>query len=306
MEILLGIIIAILICIILIQQNEKSKRSKDIKYITEKLEKVIEYDSIEQIKVFTEDKEIKNLLIATNRLLDNNHKNMVEYNKTKISMKKMLSNISHDLKTPLTVILGYAEMLKLKNEENIIANKIYIKANEVLDLINKFFDLAKLESGDKNIEISKVNINEICRRSILDFHDIFDKENISADINIPEKDIYLPGNEEAIGRILNNLISNAIKYGTLGKYFGLNLKEEENLVKIEIIDKGKGIDDKYKEEVFERIYTLEDSRSKLYQGSGLGLTITKNLVEALGGQINLHSVLNEKTVFSFTLNKFNY
>lgn len=221
-------------------------------------------------------------------------------------MKKMLSNISHDLKTPLTVILGYIEMLQLRSEEKIMADKIYEKAMEVLDLINNFFDLARLESGDKKIEIDNINICEICRTTILNFYDTLQNEGIEVFIDIPQNDIFVLGNEEAIVRILNNLISNAIRYGSFGKYLGLVINNKEESVDIEIIDRGKGIEAKYKEEVFERIFTLEDSRSKSYQGSGLGLTITKSLVEALGGSIKLESIPNVETKFSFTLNKLNY
>lgn len=110
----------------------------------------------------------------------------------------------------------------------------------------------------------------------------------------------------ALNRILNNLISNAIKYGGDGKYLGLTLKEDSEKVTVSVIDKGKGIQEQYKEDVFERMYTLEDSRSKAYQGSGLGLTITKELVEALGGEIHLDSMPYKQTIFYFTFDKLEY
>lgn len=306
MEIVLTILIITLVIIIFFQKSKNLKLQKDIKYIRIKLQEIMRNDSQERIKIFTSEDEIKELLITINELLDYNNENIIKYNRTKMSMKKMLSNISHDLKTPLTVILGYVEMLQLSSKEKIMADKIYDKAKEVLHLINKFFDLARLESGDKQLDISKVNICDICRATILNFYDTLHKEDIEVFIDIPEKDIFVIGNEEAIVRILNNLISNSIRYGSSGKYLGLVVNCDEESATISVIDKGKGIEEKYKEEVFERIFTLEDSRSKMYQGSGLGLTITKSLVEALGGNINLNSIPNEKTVFSFTLNIFNY
>ena len=118
--------------------------------------------------------------------------------------------------------------------------------------------------------------------------------------------IYAFGNLEALDRIMNNLISNAIKYGNDGKYIGLNLSCDDNFTYVEIWDKGKGIDETNIEKVFERMYTLEDSRNKLYQGSGLGLTITKNLVNKLGGEIFLESTPYEKTSFTFKLKRVKY
>ncbi|MGL5067804.1 MAG: sensor histidine kinase [Sarcina sp.] len=306
MELILIGIIIVLIIVVFIQRNSNKSLSKDIDYIQVKLEEIIDSNSDERIKVFTSNESLKKLAATTNKLLDYNSENARKYNKTKISMKKMLSNISHDLKTPLTVILGYVEILQLKSEEKVMMGKVYSKAMEVLELINKFFDLARLESGDKEIEISKVSITEICRTTILNFYDKLQNDGMEVFIEIPEKEIFVLGNEEAIVRILNNLISNAIRYGSDGKYLGIVINEAETNVDINIIDKGKGIQERYKEDVFERIFTLEDSRNKEYQGSGLGLTITKNLVKTLGGKITLESSPYVKTVFSFTLNKLNY
>lgn len=306
MEIVLIIIIGILGLIIFLQHYKKIQVDEEIKYITQKLEEIIGTDSTERVKLFTTSNKVKGLISVINEILDYSHRNKIKYNKTSQSMKRMLSNISHDLKTPLTVILGYTEMLQATGKEKNKVEKIYLKATELLDLINKFFDLAKLESGDKHYPISKVNIGELCKITLLDFYDSLCNDGIELAIDIPGKNVYALGNEEAISRILNNLISNASKYGKDGKFLGLTLREEEEFIRIDVIDKGKGIEGKYKEDVFERIFTLEDSRSKSYQGSGLGLTITKHLVEALGGDIYLKSIPNESTIFSFRLNKANY
>ena len=185
-------------------------------------------------------------------------------------------------------------------------SKVQDKTIEVLELINKFFDLAKLESGDKKVPLTKVNLNEICKKNILDFYDILMAKGIEVSIDIPEKSVYVLGNEEAFDRILNNLISNAIKYGSEGKIIGLKLRIEENYAYVDVWDKGKGIEEINKEKVFERMYTLDDSRNKYYEGSGLGLTITKRFVEKLGGEIYLHSVPYEKTVFTFKIKRIDF
>ena len=140
----------------------------------------------------------------------------------------MLSNISHDLKTPLTVILGYAEMLameeKINDEERKELNeKVHVKTNEVLELVNEFFDLAKLEAGDQDVPLTRVNINEICRKNNLSFYDVLTAKGFEVEIDIPETNVYVLGNEEVLGRILNNLISNGITYGGEGKVIGITL-----------------------------------------------------------------------------------
>lgn len=219
----------------------------------------------------------------------------------------MISNISHDLKTPLTVIVGYLEIIQsnksIQNELEKEVNKAHEKSVELLTLINTFFDLAKLESGDKEMPLEKTNINEACRKSILEFYEILTNQGLDVSIEIPDENIYAAGNQEALDRVLRNLISNAITYGNDGGVVGLTLKQDDSFVYIEVWDKGKGIDEMNKESVFQRLYTLEDSRNKLYQGSGLGLTITKRLVESMEGDISLSSKPYEKTVFTVKLKK---
>ena len=308
---LLLIIIFILICIILFKASVEKEKNKNLKYIQNKLNKIMKGNTNEKLLVDTDDKEIRKILVEINTLLDFNQKILADYRKKELSISKMLSNISHDLKTPLTVVLGYIESIKLdndisKDERAILLSKVHNKSLEVIELINKFFDLAKLESGDMDLTISRVNINESCRKNILEFYDNLTSKGYEVNIEIPEIDIYVFGNLDALQRIMNNLISNAIKYGSEGKYLGLKLSYDDNYSYVEIWDKGKGIEEINVDMVFERMYTLEDSRNKLYQGSGLGLTITKRLVEKLGGKILIKSKPYGKTSFIFQLKRIIY
>ena len=223
-------------------------------------------------------------------------------------MRNMLSNISHDLKTPLTVVLGYSETLLhsaslTDQEREIMTGKIQDKAQEVLRLVHSFFDLAKLESGDTELALTRVNVSELCRVKMLSFYEMLTNQGLHVELSIPESDIFVKGNAEALDRVLDNLITNAMKYGADGKVLGLSLQYSRGKqVTLSIWDRGKGIPEQEHSRVFERMYTLEDSRNRLYQGSGLGLTITKRLVERMGGDIDLHSVPYERTVFSVSLN----
>jgi signal transduction histidine kinase len=139
---------------------------------------------------------------------------------------------------------------------------------------------------------------------MFEFYDTLTNKDTYVDISIPEKPIFVKADQEAINRALKNIIDNAIEYGSDGKYLGISIETYDNKVYIKIEDHGKGISEKYKENVFERLYTLEDSRSRDYQGSGLGLTISKELVEHMNGEIELDSIPNKKTVFSIILPKY--
>lgn len=302
------ICIVILLITVLYQQFAfRTGIQKKIQKISEKLKEITDTNSSERVMVFTENKELMELAAQINRLLENHLKVKADYCRSEIASKKMLSNISHDIKTPMTVILGYLEIMRINGTStDEMLGKIEQKAENVMELINQFFTLAKLESGDMDIELSRIDVCEVCRESILDFYGILKNKNFQVDIDIPETSVYVHGNKEAIQRILFNLISNVIRYGADGKYLGISLRTDKNAVFIDVIDKGKGIDKNFAASVFDRLFTMEDSRNRNIQGNGLGLTISKNLALQLGGDIILDSTPNIKTVFSVKLKKMSY
>lgn len=264
----------------------------------------MEKDSDEKIMVFTENKVLKDLDGQINLLLLKHQKVKADFKREEISSKKMLSNISHDIKTPLTVILGYLEIMGLNRPEDEMLKKAQSKAKEVMNLINQFFTLAKLESGDTNIILTKINITETCKETVLGFYDILLQKDFTVDISIPETAIFVQGEKDSISRILQNLLSNVIRYGIDGKYLGIALRQDENSVSIDVMDKGKGIPNEFASNVFDRLYTMEDSRNRDIQGNGLGLTIAKNLALKLGGDLLLTSEPWVKTIFTLRLKKF--
>lgn len=302
------ICIALLIGVILYQQFAfRSGIQTKLRKISGKLKEITDTDSDERVMVFTENKELMELAARINRLLENHLKVKADYRRAEIASKKMLSNISHDIKTPMTVILGYLEIMRINGKStDELLGKIEQKAENVMELINQFFTLAKLESGDMAMELSKIDICEICRESILDFYEILTSNDFQVDIDVPELFIYIQGNKDAVQRILFNLVSNVVRYGADGKYLGVFLRADEKSVYIDVTDKGKGIDKQFANSVFDRLFTLEDSRNRNIQGNGLGLTIAKNLALQLGGDITLESTPYEKTTFTVRFKRMSY
>ena len=274
-----------------------------LKQISGQLSDMMEHDTDEQVMVFTDNRALQELCAQINRLLADRREIRADYRKKEISYKKMLSNISHDIKTPLTVILGYLEMMRLADGQNEELRKVEAKAGQVMELIDQFFTLAKLEAGDKKLEMVKVNISELCRENVLGFYELLIQKDFEVEISIPERAVFVTGDKDAIDRILCNLLSNAIRYGSDGKYMGFCLREENDFVRIDIVDKGKGIEKQFAASVFERLYTMEDSRSRSIQGNGLGLTIARNLANQMGGDVTLVSKPGVRTVFTVRLKK---
>ena len=300
--------IVVLICIVLYQQFAFRKGTQiKLKKISQKLEEIQDTDSDENVMVFTDNKVLMDLVAQINRLLENQRKVKVDYRRSEISSKKMLSNISHDIKTPMTVILGYLEIMRLNSSgENEMLLKVEQKAQRVMELINQFFTLAKLEAGDTEIEISKIDVCEACRENVLDFYELLTQKEFQVQVDIPEEAVFVRGNKDALQRILFNLISNVVRYGSDGKYIGMFLRSDEKYIYIDVVDKGKGIERGFAQNVFERLFTMEDSRNREIQGNGLGLTIAQNLAHQLGGKITLESEPNVKTTFTVKLRKFSY
>lgn len=304
----LTICVVILVCVILYQQFAfRTGTQAKLRAISDKLKEIIEKDSDEQITVFTENKDLMELAAQINALLEKYLKIKADYRRSEITSKKMLSNISHDIKTPMTVILGYLEIMQLsQTPSGEMLKKVERKAQSVMELINQFFTLSKIESGDMDIELSRVDICEICRESVLDFYELLSNKKFYVKVDMPETPIYIQGNKEALQRILFNLISNVVRYGADGKYLGISLRDDDRNVYVDVTDKGKGIDKAFADSIFDRLFTMEDSRNRNIQGNGLGLTIAQNLAQRLGGTITLESIPHEKTTFTVRLKKISF
>lgn len=304
----LSICVAILVCVIVYQQFVfRTGTQAKLDGISQKLKEILDTDSDEKVMVFTDNPSLISLATQINRLLVDRQKVRADYRRSELASKRMLSNISHDIKTPMTVILGYLEIMRVNGDPcQEMLGKVEATAHRVMELITQFFTLAKLEAGDTELERSKLNLNEVCSENILSFYELLSTQDFQIEVDISNAPIFVMGNSDALQRILFNLISNAIRYGADGKYLGMVLRSDEENAYIDIIDKGRGIPKEFADTIFDRLFTMEDSRNPRMQGNGLGLTIAKNLAVQLGGDITLTSQPNVKTVFTVTLKKMTY
>lgn len=277
---------------------------KKLKELNQDLTRIMADGSDEKVMIFTDDKVLAELADLINRLLEDRRTLKADYRCQENASRKMLSNISHDIKTPLTVILGYLEIMRMDSPDEEMLKKVEDKAGQVLEMMNQFFTLAKLEAGDTELEAVQIPVNEVCRESILDFYEILSQKGFEVDINVPEKAVYVLGDREALHRILCNLVSNAVRYGGDGNYIGLSIRYEQEWVYIDVRDRGKGIDKVFADSVFDRLFTMEDSRSRRIQGNGLGLTVARNLAKQMGGDIILQSEPFAETTFTVKLKRF--
>ena len=275
---------------------------RKVRYISSVVDDILNGNLNQRIRFQNRIESLNILSIKINSLIDK----FQELNTDKISneesRKRMISNISHDLRTPLTSMLGYMELIfEDKNLDEIKRNYylkiIYDKGNHLYNLMEEFFQISKLDSSDINIEIKNINLSELIRQNIIAFFSQIQKLNIEPEINLGKNDFYFSSDEKMINRILNNLINNALKHGKGATKIGIDLSYDSNCVCIEIWDNGEGISDEDINHIFDRLYMADKSRSTIIRNSGLGLSIVKKLVETLHGTIEVQSIPFDKTSF---------
>lgn len=255
-------------------------------------------------------KSLGKLSTELNMLMDRFQSTLEEKQKLEISHKQLISNISHDIRTPLTSLLGFVEVLQNSNtlsqeEQRDYLNIIHSKGLSLYEMIQDFFELSKLEAEDTEILLEKVDLADKAREVIAAFYQDFVMNGITPEIMLPEHAVYVQGNSAGLERVLQNLVSNALKYGRDGGVIGVTLREEADKVWMDIWDKGKGIPENDLPLLFNRLYTVEASRNEKMRGSGLGLAIAKQLIEKQNGGITVSSNPGIYTTFSFYLMKFN-
>lgn len=304
MYIIFLIIISILSFLYFREHSKVVMQEAELSYICKKIESIIEEEQRAYLMVPSRNKITRKSAASINLLLESYYKEQMEFENFRKTMKYVLTNVSHDLNTPLTVLKGYTEILDIKLKQNNIEEvkvtslKVQKQTEEIIGIVSQFFSMAKLESGDTVFTIEKLDVAKICREVIMEFYDLLEQNNYSTYIGIPESPMYAHISEEALVRILKNLIGNAIKYGDEGKYIGVTVEESKNQILVHIEDHGRGIDCKEKELIFDRTYTLANRHGKHCRGSGLGLAISKKLATQMGADISFISEPWVKTIFT--------
>lgn len=303
MALLFFIISMILLVLYFKEHNKIKKIESDYKYINARLLDIINNSENNYILIPSDIKVVKETAKGINNLLEKFNDSQIDYNRNQKVILQIFTNISHDLRTPITVLKGYIEMLYLQSQKedlppaiHAIIEKMQRNSQELVHSVNNLFNLAKIQSGDMVFHIQKVNLTQVCHEIILEFYTILEEEKFHVEVNIEDKPLYANVDIEAVGRILKNLIDNAIKYGNAGKFLGISLYKKDNHIYIEVEDHGAGISEKDKIHIFTRAYTADRKK-----GNGLGLAISQELANSMGGSISVVSILQEKTVFTIRL-----
>ena len=236
-------------------------------------------------------KEFQTVCDSFNKMAAALNKSEEERLKAEGEKRLMLSDISHDLKTPITIIEGYAKAL-LDDRVSEAEKKEYLevickRAESLAELITAFSEYNKLERADFSIRAERTDVCEFLRGYVIDKYEELELAGFSVDSNIPEETIECAIDTFHMSRVFDNLISNVVKYNAKGTTIFVSLKREERGVTISLADNGAGISDGLRKTVFKPFVVGESSRTGKAGGSGLGLAITERIVHLHGGNIRL-------------------
>lgn len=293
-------------------------QKKSMDYITKlsaAIQNISEGDLNTNVEVVGDD-EFSAMAANLNKMVEDIRSLMDKERESERTKNELITNIAHDLRTPLTSIIGYLELLSGPSNmtpemEKKYINITYTKAKRLEKLIEDLFGFTKLNYGKVSMKVTKVDIVKLLSQLLEEFYPNFMDKNLAYELqsNVPAKIINADGN--LLARLFDNLINNAIKYGAEGKRIVVKIHAAETTVTVSVTNYGYVIPKEELPLLFEKFYRVEQSRSSNTGGTGLGLAIAKNIVELHGGTIGVTSDLNG-TVFTvrlqvdFDINKENF
>lgn len=219
---------------------------------------------------------------------------------------ELITNVAHDLRTPLTTIVGYLELIKddtalSKEDVHKYSGIAYEKSIRLQEMMDDLFEFTKLDNADIKLNKSMINLSGLIMQMTDEFYPSFKDCNITPIVDLPEENIYVQGDGQLLARVFDNLISNALKYGYHNTDLKIEVSGDEKYATVKVINHGDTIASEDIPLLFNKFYRTDSSRNSKTGGTGLGLAITKNIVDLHHGDI---SVTSDDQITTFIV-KFN-
>jgi len=283
--------LAILICIcVIVYLALKLKRLKEqLSLINEALED-IKQGNLNRRILTKENTLLKKLCYNINEIAANNQEQLIRLKQSEQAYKRLMTSLSHDVKTPLTSLVGYLEAVQERivtgEEKEKYIGVALAKAHSLKRFVEALFEWVKLDAGEQIFQFEVCDLNELSRYIVADWIPVLEEKQLAYRINIPETECRLSLDPNAYRRILDNLLQNVLLHSE-GNEVSIDIAEDEQHVEILVTDNGKGIPEKDLPHIFDRLYQGDESRGGV--GNGLGLAIVRELVAAHGGRISAES-----------------
>jgi len=296
--ILLLIIVALFVVILVLLRKRNNQLANRLGVIQQVL------SGKTSMRILRDEKDKDAVLdFAINDLMEALQQTKLAAEQSELKRRQLLSNISHDIRTPITSIIGYIDALvegKITDPEE---REEYLriaaeKSRELKRLTDEVFELAKIDADEMELHPERLEINELLRSTVIGFLPCLQEVGMEVVNEIPDDRYFIYADRMSIVRILQNLIQNAIQHGKSGKVLGLRVEKHRNQVVLSIWNLGQPIPEDKINRVFERLFKTDDSRKTKNGNHGLGLSIAKRLTEKNGGTIRVESGQNRETTFS--------
>ncbi|MEK1384778.1 HAMP domain-containing histidine kinase [Limosilactobacillus fermentum] len=247
----------------------------------------------------------QHVITSVNALVDTITQAMQEERASEKSKDELITNVSHDLRTPLTSIIGYLGLIEdhqYQSEEDIVkySHIAYDKAKQMKNLVEDLFEYTKVQQHGAPVNLMTVDLGQLLEQVGASFELEADKKGMAINVTCEPSPLSITADPEKLGRLFSNLVANALKYGYGASYIHLTAKQLGEKVVITVADDGEKIPAESVKHLFERFYRVESSRNKATGGTGLGLAIVQSIVELHHGSVTARSD-DQETAFVVTL-----
>ncbi|RXI40578.1 sensor histidine kinase [Clostridium tetani] len=280
-----GLIIVFLMIITVVFATLYILLHKELKNITKQLKEINDTKTNSKILISFSNNLVKNLALEINKSLEKKSTAEAEHKRMDLEIRQSISNISHDLRTPLTSIIGYIQLMEddslSQNERSQYIDIIKKRAKSLQTLISSFYDLSRLEGREYKFDLKALNLYDIlCDLIAVSYNDFISNE-IEPIIDIDEQIPLVIADENAVRRIFSNLIQNMIKYSN--EFISISLKYNKDHTILKFTNDASNLKEDDVKYLFQRFFTADRTRSG--KSTGLGLAISKELVEQMGHEI---------------------
>lgn len=301
-----GVFLLIIMGILVYWRLKRRLRQYELSHIIDELHYIAQGNFEHRIRGQYRD-EVKRVVESIHMLVDSALQAMEEERLIEQSKDELITNVSHDIRTPLTSIIGYLGLIEHQRyhseaELTQYANVAFEKAQQMKVLVDNLFEYTKVRQTTTPLNLTQFDMVQLLEQLVIDFELEAEKQAMQLTVSTQAPHVHMQGDTEKLVRAVSNLLSNALKYGSDGDQVNVNVKchEPTDEVMIQIKNNGTPLEATHLEDIFERFYRAEESRSQAIEGSGLGLAITKSIIDLHHGNISAR-VEAGWTIFQITL-----
>lgn len=285
MEGVLFIIVILTAVALMILAGRVIRYRSQIKHMKEELSMLRQEDTNYRLSSYCRIGETEEIIRLFNEILEKYRRETAELKRENRTYRESITSISHDIRTPLTSAKGYLQMLSgedvPKEKQQEYRKTVENRVDDVTGMLNQLFEYARVEAGELEFTLERINMTNLFADTISMFYEDFLKKDCEPEIEISEAPCYVKADRQALRRVMENLIKNALVHGT-GDY-RFSLKKQGDKVRLAVSNRTDSIEPKDMERIFERFYTTDTSRTR--KTTGLGLAIVKQFVTRMEGEV---------------------